>query len=206
MKLPSVLTLMMICLTLSLPACQKVDGETQSGEHEAAEHHALHKILVTSPLAKDIVNIERYVCQIHSRRHIEVCALEGGYLEEILVKEGQVINYQRTVLNAFTEVINRMSKVDNYGKSLDIKRQQLAALKASVVAATQLFQAGGRVGYVDVLLAQRDMQDAKMEIIETKKQQLTAVVGFLSSPRRRYDAELQPGPGHDLAIKPERPT
>ncbi len=59
---------------------------------------------------------------------------------------------------------------------LDIKKQQLEALEASVVAATQLFQAGGRVGYVDVLLAQRDMQDAKMVIIETKQQQLTAVV------------------------------
>ena len=65
-----------------------------------------------------------------------------------------------------------------YGKSLEIKREQLAALEASVDVATKLFQALGRVGYVDVLLAQRDMQDAKMVIIETKKQQLTAVVDF----------------------------
>src|SRR5690606_16792106 len=32
---------------------------------------------------------QQYVCQIHSRRHIEVQALESGYLEEIPVSEGQ---------------------------------------------------------------------------------------------------------------------
>ena len=30
---------------------------------------------------QDVVITEPYVCQIHSRRHIEVCALVGGYLE-----------------------------------------------------------------------------------------------------------------------------
>ena len=103
-------------------------------------------------------------------------AIKADYYNANAEQLKAVYNYQRTVLNAFTEVINRMSKVDNYGKSLDIKKQQLEAIEASVVAATQLFQAGGRVGYVDVLLAQRDMQDAKMVIIETKQQQLTAVV------------------------------
>ena len=103
-------------------------------------------------------------------------AIKADYASANAKQLQAVYNYQRTVLNAFTEVINRMSKVDNYGKSLEIKREQLAALEASVDVATKLFQALGRVGYVDVLLAQRDMQDAKMVIIETKKQQLTAVV------------------------------
>lgn len=60
------------------------------GAHGEGGHgHAAHKIVVTSPVAKDVVTTERYVCQIHSQRHIEVCALEGGYLEAIPVKEGQ---------------------------------------------------------------------------------------------------------------------
>ena len=103
-------------------------------------------------------------------------AIKADYCDANAEQLKAVYNYERTVLNAFTEVINRMSKVDNYGKSLEIKRQQLEALEASVDVATKLFQAGGRVGYVDVLLAQRDMQEAKMVIIETKQQQLTAVV------------------------------
>lgn len=102
-------------------------------------------------------------------------AIKADYFNANAEQLRAVYNYQRTVLNAFTEVINRMSKVDNYGKSLEIKRQQLEALEASVDVATKLFQ-NARAEYVEVLLAQRDLQDAKVVIIETKKQQLTAVV------------------------------
>jgi len=86
-----------------------------------------------------------------------------------------VYKYQRTVLNAFTEVVNRINKVENYGKSVEIKMQQLAALEESVDVATKLFQ-NARAEYVDVLLAQRDLQDAKVVLIETKQQQLAAIV------------------------------
>lgn len=64
-------------------------------KHEEASaeggHHAQHKIVVTTPKVMDVKIVQPYVCQIHSRRHIEVCALEKGYLEEILVKEGQAV-------------------------------------------------------------------------------------------------------------------
>lgn len=69
-------------------------GEAEHGgeEHGAAEHggeeHHAHKIVVTCPEVKDVVITQQYVCQIHSRRHIEICALEGGYLQEICVNEG----------------------------------------------------------------------------------------------------------------------
>ncbi len=57
----------------------------------AEEHHEPHKIVATTPESQDVTITEQYVCQIHSQRHIEVKALEGGYLEEILVKEGQAV-------------------------------------------------------------------------------------------------------------------
>src|SRR5581483_9679854 len=69
-----------------------------------------------------------------------------------------VYNYQRTVLNAFTEVVNRLSMVQKYSTSIQIKRQQLEALQASVNIANNLFKAA-RSDYVDVLLAQRDYMD-----------------------------------------------
>jgi membrane fusion protein (multidrug efflux system) len=61
-------------------------GTSEADEEHHAEHH---RIVVTSPVKKDVTLIQQYVCQIHSRRHIEVCALEGGYLESIPVQEGQ---------------------------------------------------------------------------------------------------------------------
>jgi len=58
---------------------------------EEEVHHEAHKIVVTSPQGRDVTLTERYVCQIHSQRHINVCALDGGYLEHIYVKEGQAV-------------------------------------------------------------------------------------------------------------------
>lgn len=65
--------------------------EAYFGEHEEEVHHEPHKVVVTSPKAKNITITQQYVCQIHSQRHIEVCALKGGYLQQILVKEGQAV-------------------------------------------------------------------------------------------------------------------
>ncbi|MEQ9325423.1 MAG: efflux RND transporter periplasmic adaptor subunit [Polyangiaceae bacterium] len=69
-----------------LVACHDKHDEQ---EHEG--HHA-HKIVVTTAVAKDVVSTQRYVCQIHSRRHIEIRALETGYLDAIAVKEGQEVH------------------------------------------------------------------------------------------------------------------
>jgi membrane fusion protein (multidrug efflux system) len=66
-------------------------AESYLSEHEEEAHREKHKILGTSPKAKDVILTQEYVCQIHSQRHINVRALEGGYLEQILVKEGQAV-------------------------------------------------------------------------------------------------------------------
>ncbi len=84
-------------------------------------------------------------------------------------------DYQRTVLNAYLEVVNRLSKVENYGQAIEIKKQQLESLESSVNNATMLFQ-NARAEYMEVLLAQRDLQEARMVVIETKQQQLSAIV------------------------------
>lgn len=102
-------------------------------------------------------------------------AIRADYLTANAKQLQAIYNYQRTVINAYTEVVNQMTKVDNYGKSIEIKKQQLTALEASVDAASSLFQ-NARAEYVEVLLAQREMMETRMVLIETKRQQLGAVV------------------------------
>ena len=102
-------------------------------------------------------------------------AIKAAYLNANAEQLQAVYKYQRTVLDAFTEVVNYLSKVEKYDQSVAIKKQQLEALEASVDVASKLFLRG-RIEYIEVLLAQRDLQDARIVIIETKKQQLTAVV------------------------------
>lgn len=82
---------------LAVSGCRKSDGEEkgdhhQSDAHHEAHEHPQHKILVTSPVRKRVTSTQQYVCQIHSRRHIEIRALEGGYLEEIPIGEGQTVS------------------------------------------------------------------------------------------------------------------
>lgn len=102
-------------------------------------------------------------------------AIKADYLSANAEQLKALYHYQRTILNAYTEVINRLAKVDNYGKSIEIKKQQLQSLQASVDSATQLFQ-NARAEYVEVLLAQREMMEARMLLIETKQEQLSAIV------------------------------
>ncbi len=102
-------------------------------------------------------------------------AIKADYLSANAKQLQSVYNYQRTVLNAFTEVINRVSMVENYTKSIEIKKQQLEALESAVAAASNLFQ-NARVEYIDVLFAQRDLRDARMVLIDTKREQLNAIV------------------------------
>jgi membrane fusion protein (multidrug efflux system) len=65
--------------------------ESYYQKHEEQPHREHQKIVVTSPKAQDVIITQQYVCQIHSRRHIEVRALDDGYLQDILVKEGQAV-------------------------------------------------------------------------------------------------------------------
>jgi membrane fusion protein (multidrug efflux system) len=60
--------------------------------HKEEEHVEAHKITATNPESKAITLLQRYVCQIHSQRHIKVRALERGYLEAIQIKEGQQVS------------------------------------------------------------------------------------------------------------------
>jgi NodT family efflux transporter outer membrane factor (OMF) lipoprotein len=87
-----------------------------------------------------------------------------------------VYDYQRVILKAYTEVVTRVAKVQNYSRSIEVRKQQVASLLSAVDVATRLFQAA-RAEYLDVLFSQRDLWDARFELIESKLQQLSAIVG-----------------------------
>jgi NodT family efflux transporter outer membrane factor (OMF) lipoprotein len=102
-------------------------------------------------------------------------AIQADYMSANARQLQAVYNYQRTVLNAFTEVVNSITKVDNYRRSVAIKRGQVEALEESVTIASDLFK-GVRAEYVDVLFSQRDLLEARIELIETKQEQLAAII------------------------------
>ena len=121
-----------------------------STEHGQAHGSAGHTIIATSPQAKDVISTKRYVCQIHSRRHIEVRALERGYLEEIHVQEGQrvfhddvmfkltPVVYQAHLDHALAEAERARIELDNAKLLLDknvVSPQDVALAKAELARA-----------------------------------------------------------------------
>jgi membrane fusion protein (multidrug efflux system) len=58
---------------------------------QAEEHKEAAQYLVTSPLQRDTTIVKDYVGQVRSSQHIELRALEKGYLQQIFVDEGQAV-------------------------------------------------------------------------------------------------------------------
>lgn len=86
-----------------------------------------------------------------------------------------VFEYEKTILNAFIEVKNQLSNIDNLKKSYRLKEEQVQALTESIELSLKLFRSA-RAEYTEVLLTQREALDSKIEIIETKRDQLLANV------------------------------
>lgn len=88
-----------------------------------------------------------------------------------------VYNYERTVLNAFIEVSNQLSNIQNLANSYELKAKQVQALTESIDISTGLFKSA-RADYMEVLMTQRDALDSKFELVETKMQQMNAHVNI----------------------------
>ena len=102
-------------------------------------------------------------------------AIRAQYLTANARQLQSIYNYQRVILEAFTQVVNRVTMVQNYSNSIELKKQQLKTLEAAVTFADDLFQYA-RIEYLDVLIAQRDLRDARVILIDTKTEQLSAIV------------------------------
>lgn len=86
-------------------------------------------------------------------------------------------HYERTILNAYLEVSTQLSNIDNLEKTYSLKSQQVEALNRSNDIANDLFKSA-RADYFEVLMTQRDGLEAKLELIETKKNQLSAMTNI----------------------------
>lgn len=104
-------------------------------------------------------------------------AIKAAYISASAKQLQAVYNYERTILNAYIEVVNQMNKIDNLEKSYSLKSQQVDALSRSIKISNDLF-ISARADYMEVLLTQRDALEAKFELIETKKEQFNAMVNI----------------------------
>lgn len=86
-----------------------------------------------------------------------------------------VISYERTLLHAVTDVVNRLAEIENLSKSYALEKQQVTLLTDAIDVSNVLFQSA-RADYMEVLLTERDALFAEIELIETTLLQRLAVV------------------------------
>jgi len=104
-------------------------------------------------------------------------AIKARYLSANAKQIQAIYKYEQTIINAYIEVINQLSNIDNLSNSYGLQSKQVEALSESVNISNELFNSA-RADYMEVLLTQRDALESKFELIDTKMNQLIAKVSI----------------------------
>ena len=104
-------------------------------------------------------------------------AIKANYYSANAKQIQAAYNYERTLLIAYMEVANELSNITNLKYSYDLEAKQVQALNESIAISNGLFKSA-RADYMEVLMTQRDALESKFELIETKKQQMNAMVNI----------------------------
>lgn len=87
-----------------------------------------------------------------------------------------VYNYERTVLLAYTEVVNQLAIIQALFSRYEKLAAQVDTLQQAIDVSNALYNSA-RADYMEVLLTRRDSLDAQMELVEAKVSQMRAWVG-----------------------------
>jgi outer membrane protein, multidrug efflux system len=104
-------------------------------------------------------------------------AIKANYFSANSKQIQAVYNYERTVLGAYIECANQLAMIDNLAKSYDLKSKQVDKLNEAINISTTLFMSA-RADYLEVLTTRREALESQLELVETKKRQMLAVVNM----------------------------
>lgn len=104
-------------------------------------------------------------------------AIRTVYLNANAKQIQAVYNYERSILNAYIEVVNELSKVENYKKSYQTKLKEVSILTQSIDISNSLFNSA-RADYMEVLLTQREALESKVDLVEIRLLQMQAQVNI----------------------------
>jgi outer membrane protein, multidrug efflux system len=102
-------------------------------------------------------------------------AIKADYRSANARQVQAVFEYERTLLQAYTDVYNELTAISNLSQRYQRLSDQVAALQSAIEISNLLYQSA-HADYSEVLLTRRDSLEAEMELIETKKNQMQALV------------------------------
>ncbi|WP_346239144.1 efflux RND transporter periplasmic adaptor subunit [Niabella insulamsoli] len=128
---------------------------TQSCKSHHEEKEARTSYVVTSPIKADTTFTKDYVCQIHAINHIEVRALEKGYLQHIYVDEGQYVKKGQLLFQIMPSLYQaEVSKAQAEVKAANIEYSNTKSLAdKNIVAANELAMADANLDKAKAELA-----------------------------------------------------
>ncbi len=125
-------------------------GSCASKKEEVEEF----KFTVTSPLRKDTLVIRDYVCQIRAIQHIELRALERGYLQTIFVDEGKFVKQGQIMF----QILPLMYKAELQKTEAEAKFAEIEYLNTKQLADSNV------VSPNELALAKAKFDKAKAEV------------------------------------------
>ena len=134
-------------MSLALLLC-----ETSCEKHK--EKHEQATLLVTSPIRMDTMTTKDYVCQIKAIRHIELRALERGYLQDYFIDEGKFVK-QGTLM---FQILPLLYKADQQKASAELSFAEIEYLNTKALADSNV------VSKNELLMARAKLEKAKAEL------------------------------------------
>jgi len=86
-------------------------------------------------------------------------------------------NYQKTILNGYVEVANELSNVQQLQAINSLKTQESDVLEKAIEASTEFYRMA-KANYLEVLIAQQNSLQTKLELIDVHKRQQIATVNI----------------------------
>lgn len=88
--------------------------------------------------------------------------------------------YQQSLLSCYAEVVTNLQSIENRGKMLELKKEEVYHLVTAVSNARDLYLAGYAT-YLEIITAQKGVLDAELQLTENKKHLLQSVVSLYRS-------------------------
>ncbi len=104
-------------------------------------------------------------------------AIKAQYQTANAIQIQAVLEFEQTLLGAYTEVVNGLASVDKLAKRYERLSAQVATLERAVEVSDVLYRSA-HADYMEVLLTRRDALDAERELIETKLDRMLAMVAL----------------------------
>lgn len=113
------------------------------------------KFSVTSPARMDTSITKNYVCQIRSIQHIELRAMEKGYLQQIFVDEGQFVKEGQRMFQIMPRLYNaELQKAQAEANFAEIEYKNTESLASrNIVAPNELAMAKAKLDKANAELA-----------------------------------------------------